>query len=130
MRHSGHILLLAAVLLLSACTKEQNLYCTLTLEAHLPGGENIVSMVVDNTLPGNKFRNINNGIAYPFPVFVNNSCTLRIQKGVYQIAFDGEVTLADGTVKYVRFSAYSALADAIELMEDTKNLPVELVVMR
>ena len=121
-----------ALAVLCSCTKdvEENILCTVTLHASLPDGSQIVSMTVDPTMPGNMFRNLNTGINYTFPVFVNNACSLQVQKGVYLIAFDAQAMLKDGSMRNVRFTAWKNPLSAVSLLKDTELLEIELILLK
>ena len=131
MRRKLLILSLLA-LVIGGCTKLAlgNLYCQLSLQATLPDGRQAVSITVDPALPGNQLRNLNTGMSYPFPTFVNNQARLQIQKGVYVISFDGDALFADGSHATVRFSAYGTPATAVNLMGDTEVLDLKLTILR
>ena len=131
MRHKLLILSLLA-LAMGGCTKPalENLYCQLNLQAILPDGREAVSITVDPDLRGNQLRNLNTGMSYPFPTFVNNLGQVQVQKGVYVISFDGDALFADGSHATVRFSAYGTPATAVNLMGDTEVLDLKLTVLR
>lgn len=126
------LLIFSLLSVLCSCTKPavDNLYCQLSLQATLPDGRQAVSITVDPALPGNQLRNLNTGISYPFPTFVNNLGSLQVQKGVYVISFDGDALFADGSHATVRFSAYGTPATAVNLMGDTEVLDIKLTILR
>lgn len=126
------LLILCLAAFPGGCTKPsvQVLHCRLSLKLELPDGLRAVSVTVDPSLPGNQLRNLNTGINYPYPVFVNNSGELQVQKGVYVMAFDGEALFADGTRSTVRFSAWGTPATAVNLMGDTEVLHLKLTLIR
>ena len=126
------LLIFSLLAVLCSCTKPavDNLYCQLNLQAILPDGRQAVSITVDPALPGNQLRNLNTGISYPFPTFVNNLGSLQVQKGVYVISFDGDALFADGSHATVRFSAYGTPATAVNLMGDTEVLDLKLTILR
>ena len=126
------LLIFSLLAVLCSCTKPavDNLYCQLSLQATLPDGRQAVSITVDPALPGNQLRNLNTGISYPFPTFVNNLGSLQVQKGVYVISFDGDALFADGSHATVRFSAYGTPATAVNLMGDTEVLDIKLTILR
>ena len=126
------LLILSLLAVLCSCTKPavDNLYCQLSLQATLPDGRQAVSSTVDPALPGNQLRNLNTGISYPFPTFVNNLGQVQVQKGVYVISFDGDALFADGSHATVRFSAYGTPATAVNLIGDTEVLDLKLTILR
>lgn len=130
MRHK--LLILSLLALLGGCTKPalDNLFCQLSLQAALPDARQAVSITVDPALPGNQLRNLNTGMAYPFPTFVNNLGQLQVQKGVYVISFDGDALFADGSHAKVRFSGYGTPATAVNILEDDQVVELKLTVLR
>ncbi len=126
------LLIISLLALLGGCTKPavDKLHCQLSLQAVLPDGRQAVSIAVDPALPGNQLRNLNTGMSYPFPTFVNNQARLQIQKGVYVISFDGDALFADGSRATVRFSAFGTPATAVNILEDDQVLELKLTVLR
>ncbi|MBR1677969.1 MAG: hypothetical protein IJ701_00750 [Bacteroidales bacterium] len=126
------LVIITVALLCCGCAKdvEENLFCQVSLQAVLPDGRNIVSLTVDPSLPGNLFRNLNTGINYTYPVFVNNVASLRVQKGVYQIGFDGEALFQDGSHARVRFTAWNTPLTAVNLLEDNQTLSLNLILLK
>lgn len=126
------LLIISLLALLGGCTKPavDKLHCQLSLQAVLPDGRQAVSIAVDPVLPGNQLRNLNTGMSYPFPTFVNNRARLQIQKGVYVISFDGDALFADGSRATVRFSAFGTPATAVNILEDDQVLELKLTVLR
>ncbi len=126
------LLIVSLLALLGGCTKPavDKLHCQLSLQAVLPDGRQAVSIAVDPALPGNQLRNLNTGMSYPFPTFVNNQARLQIQKGVYVISFDGDALFADGSRATVRFSAFGMPATAVNILEDDQVLELILTVLR
>ena len=51
---------------------------------------------------------------------------MKLQKGVYLIAFDADATFADGTTARVRCSGYSAAETAAELLDDNETIVLRL----
>ncbi len=127
----GKILIVLFLLLQSACTKpsQENLYCRLTLRSVLPDGRIAVSISVDPSLAGNQLRNLNTGINYPYPTFVNNIGQVQVQKGVYLLSFDGQALFADGSQARVRFSAWGSPSAAVNVMEDELILEMPLSIL-
>ena len=126
------LLIVSLLALLGGCAKPavDKLHCQLSLQAVLPDGRQAVSIAVDPALPGNQLRNLNTGMSYPFPTFVNNQARLQIQKGVYVISFDGDALFADGSRATVRFSAFGTPAKAVNILEDDQVLELKLTVLR
>jgi len=122
-------LTLLSILILSSCVKnaDQNIYCTVTLEAVLPDGGDIITLEIDDSLKGNFFRNYNTHQEYEFPIFANNKCKLTVLKGLYLIAFDGTAQLSDGTYVTVRSAEYTAMAAS--LLEDEQTLTLNLTIL-
>ena len=116
----------------AGCSKpvEDNIYCDVTLQLSLPGGRQVASMTVNPALRGNMFKNINTGINYTYPEFVGNVCKMTVQKGVYMIAFDGDVVYSDGTAGLVRFTGYNSVSTVKNLLEDEETLELSVIVLR
>jgi len=126
------VLAVIALALLSSCRKnaDQEIFCELTLEAVLPSGETPVALKIDNGKSGNYFRNLNTGMEYPLPVFVNGRCHLQVLKGVYVVSFDGVAGLADGSGLRVRSAEYATTLKAVQLVDDQAELPLQLIILR
>ena len=125
------ILLMMVVASAICCTScddntDRNIYTQVTMVAELPDGRSIVRMEADETLDGTYLRNINNRMEYEFPLFINNCGNVKLQKGVYLIAFDADATFADGTTARVRCSEYSAAETAAELLDDNETIVLRL----
>ena len=116
--------LILSVILLAACQKQQ-LYCSVTLQ--LESEEPIVALTIDNSLPGNYFRNLNTGEQYQYPVFVNGKCELQVLKGIYVLSFDGVAASAEGKARKVRMTKYATTLDAVQLTEDQATITLPLV---
>lgn len=116
----------------AGCSKsvEDNIYCDVTLQLSLLGGKEVASMTVNPDLRGNMFKNINTGINYTYPEFVGDVCKMTVQKGVYMIAFDGDVVYSDGTSGLVRFTGYNSLSKVRNLLEDEETLELSVIVLR
>ena len=132
MRKTVFAILLSCLICTVCCTPslEKNVMCTVLLRVSLPTGEDVVTLDVDPSLSGNIFFNMNTGINYPFPQFQNNSCVMEVQKGVYQISFEGVATLPDGSRRNVRFTRWSDPVNAVNLLQDTEMLEMELKVIK
>lgn len=119
---------LAALLAAVSCVeKTDDIFSTVTLNTVLSDGEVPVSIKIDSRQDGNFFQNINTGEDYEYPLFVNGSCTMRVQKGVYILGFDGTATMADGTQKTVRCSEHRSPNSSVNLIEDTEVLELNLI---
>lgn len=116
--------LILALLPLVACSK-QSLFCrvTLQMDAELP----VVALKVDNSLPGNYFRNLNTGETYAYPVAVNGKCELTVLKGVYVLSFDGVAALEDGSACRVRCTQHATAMDAVTLTAEEVTVPLKLI---
>lgn len=132
MKKTAFSLFLLAASLLCSCERNSGaeIFTTVTLHAVMPDGSNIVSMKISGDLPGNFLRNLNTRQEYEFPVFVNGSCTLRLLKGIYLIAFDADAVFADGTVKRVRSYSHSNPDKGAVLLDEEETVELELVVLR
>lgn len=121
-------LCLVSVAGFSACSDDNpdNNYTNVEMKVALPSGEQIVLLTPDNGNAGTFLRNVNNYFEYEIPVFVDNRATMRIEKGVYIMAFDGSATMADGTIRRVRMTAHSVMRDAIELTSDNESITLPL----
>ncbi len=76
------------------------------------------------------FRNLNTGIDYKYPVFVNNSCTLQVQKGVYMLAFDADALFQDVSTSKVRFTDWKNPLSAVSLLNDCETLEIDLKLLK
>lgn len=120
--------------LLCGCEKDagQNIFTMVTLNLCCPSVENatVERLVPDNSLAGTFIRDINTLQEYEVPVFQVGTANIRLRKGVYLMAFDGEATFTDGSVRNVRFSKLSSPENAVHLLQDTETLTLELTVLR
>ena len=123
---------LGVLALLYGCEKDpgQETACLVTLQVTLPSGEVPVLVTVDQTLEGTFFQNINTMEKVPYPDFVNGAATVRVLKGIYMLAFDGEAVLADGTRLRVRLSRYNSPDRSVRLLGATETLELPLTVLR
>lgn len=123
--------LTALLPLLSACSREveENIWCEVTLTATLPDGRGISSLVIPQNVSGNVFKNLNTGINYRYPILSGGRGGLRVQKGVYMLSFDGIAELEDGSRASVRFTRWGTPYSAVNLLDDTASLTLELLVM-
>lgn len=121
----------AAILILlvaHSCTKEQDIMCEVTFTATLSDGTRFLSMVVDPEPKGNFMRNLNTRQDFDFPVFVNGTGKISVLRGMYYLAFDAEVTMADGSTKSVRCTQYNSPEKSIPLLEAQVEVPLLLTV--
>ena len=125
------LLIIALTTLCCSCMQdyEEQIFCTVNLEAKVSDGTEFVSIVIDNSVKGNFFQNLNTGEVYELPTFINNACTMKILKGVYIFAFDGTALMSDGTQKTVRCSAHRSPNDSVNLVKDTETLEFEIMVL-
>ena len=127
MNNKGLLLILMLFPLAISCGRSvDGIYSNVTLNAAC-GDMNLVSIRVDNSLKGNFFRNLNTGEEYPYPLFVNGNCTLKVLKGVYIFAFDGTATLPDGSSCRVRCYEHRSPNDSVNILEDDVELTFELL---
>ncbi len=114
--------------LCASCEKDadQDIYTQVTMIARLTDGRSIVRMEVDETLDGTYLRNINNRMDYEYPLFINNYGSVRLQKGIYLMAFEADAVFADGTTARVRCSGYSTAETAVELLDDYETIELYL----
>jgi len=130
MRALKFILAVAVATLLSgSCSKEENIFCDVTLNVTVKGSPEYASIQIDPSVKGNMFRNLNTGQEYTMPAIVGGTANIRVLKGLYMIAFDGVIYLNDGSVRTVRFSGYNAPDKAVYLLEDTATIEMELLML-
>ena len=67
---------------------------------------------------------------YTLPAFINGSCHIKLRKGIYLLSFDGDATLADGTVRRVRFAGHSVNRDALPLIGDHETVLLNLAYLQ
>lgn len=120
--------LVLSVVMTSCSRQEDSMYCNITLNAECEDAE-FVSIKIDNTVKGNFFRNLNTGMEYEYPIFVNGKCTFRILKGVYVFAFDGIGTTADGTGHKVRCYSHRSPNESVNLLDDRQEITFDLMML-
>ena len=115
--------------LLSACSGkvEPELFSSVEIALSTPDGMGVKSMSIDPSLPGNKFLNLNTGINYPFPEFKDGKASMKVQKGVYSIAFDGKAVLEDGQARTLRSYSHSDPVKAVNLLSGTETLTLDVI---
>ncbi len=118
------LIVILSLLSLVSCSRE-NLCCKVTLL--LDSEEPIVALTVDNSLPGNYFRNLNTGETYDYPAFVNGRCEVEVLKGVYVLAFDGVAAFSDGSARQVRMAEYASSLKAVSLTADQAEVKLKLL---
>lgn len=123
------VLAILATLSLLSCSRNEEIFCDVTLEVSVKGSPDYVSIVIDPSLKGNMFRNLNTAQDYPMPAIVGGTASMRVLKGLYMIAFDGKITLTDGTVRTVRFSAHNSPDKAVYLLGDSETISLELTML-
>lgn len=121
------VVILCSLLLAVSCSKEENLWCNVSIEASLASGEKLTAITIDSSKDGNYFRNLNTLEEYKYPTLVNGKGILRVLKGVYVLSFDGIATLENGSVKRVRCSEHSMPLSAAVLTGDNETLVLNLV---
>lgn len=117
------------LLALTACSGkvEPELFSTVEIVLSTPDGKDVKSMTVDPSLPGNKFLNLNTGINYPFPEFEDGKASMKVQKGVYSVAFDGKAVMEDGSSRTLRSYAHSDPVKAVNLVSGTETLVLDVI---
>jgi len=128
-RHTALLLLLPALIVLGGCSREE-IYCQVTLNVVMPGGETVSLLSIDPSVRGNFFRNINTLETYDFPLIAANRGRMTVLKGLYAISFDGVAELDSGVDRKVRFTDYSTEAHAVSLLEDQVELTLPLTVLK
>ena len=120
--------MIAMCAVLGGCGKDltDNLFTTVSLQAQMPDGSNIVRMEVDQTLAGSYIRNLNTRMDFDFPLFINGEGTVKLLKGVYLIAFDATATFSNGKQKRVRYSGNNSPAKAVSLLHDNETIILKL----
>lgn len=126
------ILLITAFLSLTSCKVDggENIYSEVDFSACLPDNAQIAVLRIDYTLAGSFLRNINTDYEYTLPAFINGSCHIKLRKGIYLLSFDGDATLADGTVRRVRFAGHSVNRDALPLTGDHETVLLNLAYLQ
>ncbi|MBR1887455.1 MAG: hypothetical protein IJ813_03195 [Bacteroidales bacterium] len=122
-------ILIAALCLACSCgTKvEPELFSVVEVNLATEDGEPVVSMTVSPSLEGNQFKNLNTGINYSFPQFQNSHCTMRVQKGVYVIGFDGVASLPGGVRRRVRHYSHIDPVNAVNLLDASETITLDLI---
>lgn len=121
--------LVILLLALTACSGkvEPELFTDVEMTLSTPNGLGVKSMTVSRTLAGNKFLNLNTGINYPFPEFKNGKATIRVQKGVYNIAFDAQAVMEDGTLRTLRSYEYTDPVKAVNFLSAKETIVLEVI---
>ena len=102
----------------SACSDDTaDIYADVEMLLAAPDGELIQIVRPDNGQATTFLRDINNNRVYAIPSFIDNRATVRVEKGVYVMAFDGEAVMPDGTVRRVRMTGHSVIKDALTFNE-------------
>lgn len=105
---------LIAAVAFSACSDDSaDIYADVEMLLAAPGGELIQIVRPDNGQSTTFLRDINNNRTYPIPSFIDNHASLRLEKGVYVMAFDGDAVMPDGSVRRVRMAGHSVIKDAL-----------------
>lgn len=114
---------------LSACSGkvEPEIFSTVEIVLSTPDGRGVKSMTVDPSLPGNKLLNLNTGINYPYPDFKDGKATIKVQKGVYSIAFDGKAVMEDGSARTLRSFSHSDPVKAVNLISGSETLTLDVI---
>ena len=128
MRKLIYILILASAF--TACEKNQDLNCLVTLNVEIEGQDTPISVAADHSLAGTMFRNINTLENYTIPVIAGGTTQMQVLKGIYMIAFDADAILADGSSRRVRSSQYSSPEKAVNLTGDNCTVTLKLIVLQ
>lgn len=108
------VLALLSALALASCHDEpDDIYADVEMLLQAPAGERLAMVRPDNGQPSTFLLDINNRRRYQLPLFVDNSARMRVERGVYVMAFDGEATMADGQVRRVRMIGHSVMREAL-----------------
>lgn len=118
------------MLLSCGCRKSQDVFSELCLTLSMPDGAEMLSMSVDMSQKGNFFRNLNNLQEYEFPLFVAGEGRMRVQKGMYILAFDAKARMADGSERKVRCAAHASPSHAVSVLKASETLELELIIIK
>lgn len=120
--------IIVSLLFLTSCNMpgREDIFTDVSLKAILPDGRNAVLITVDGDENVSFFRNINTRENYPYPRFTNCMASMKVQKGVYILGFDGTADFGDDTVRRVRCSRHRQPSDAVNLMNSDEILTLEL----
>lgn len=124
--------LLAASVLCFGCGEafEPNIFAIVRLHVTCQAASaDVERLEVDNALEGSFIRDLNTRQEYAIPTFQKGRATVKLRKGVYLIAFDGNATFSDGQRKRVRCSSHNYPDKAVALLEDTQTLQLELTIL-
>ncbi len=121
--------LVILLLALTACSGklEQEMFTEVEMVLSTPDGKGVQSMTVSSSLKGNKFLNLNTGINYPFPEFKDGKATIKVQKGVYNIAFDGKAVMEDGSSCTLRSYEYTDPVKAVNFLSANESITLEVI---
>ncbi|MCM1224675.1 MAG: hypothetical protein NC548_60530 [Lachnospiraceae bacterium] len=83
----------------------------------------------DNGQPTTFLTDINNKRLYQIPTFINNRATVRVEKGVYVMAFDADAVMPNGTVKRVRMLGHSVMRDALTFDKPHQTVTLKIIIL-
>ena len=120
------ISILAAMGLAGCTDAPDDIFTNVEMIIEAPDGEMLTMVRPDNGQPSTFLRDINNNRQYPIPLFVDNRAQLRMERGIYVMAFDGDAVLPDGTTRRVRMSGHSVMRDAIILNKPSETITIKV----
>lgn len=128
MKERLFILICTLFCAMSCGTKtEPEMFSVVDVVLSTEDGASVVSMTVSPSIEGNQFRNLNTGINYTIPQFSDNHCSMRVQKGVYVIGFDGVATLSGGVKRRVRHYSHIEPVNALNLLNASETITLDLI---
>ncbi len=108
------VLCFMAAIPFAACSDDPaDLFCEVEMLLAAEDGSLMEIVRPDNGQPTTFLRDVNNKRVYPIPTFVNNRASIRVEKGVYVMAFDAEAVMPGGAIRRVRMMGHSVMHDAM-----------------
>ena len=105
---------------------EEGLFSQVRIVLEFPDGRNAVLVTVEGDEDVSFFRNINTRRNYDYPLFVNGTGRMTVQKGVYVFGFDAVADFGDGTLRRVRSAQHRQPSSSVDLLDGEEELVVKL----
>ncbi|MCM1450635.1 MAG: hypothetical protein NC102_00030 [Clostridium sp.] len=112
----------------SACSDDPaDLYAEVEMILATDASDHIQIVRPDNGQPTTFLTDINNKRVYEIPTFIDNRATVRVEKGVYVMAFDADAVMPNGVVKRVRMLGHSVMHDALTFDKARQTVTLKII---